>query len=133
MEGKKLDIKTKLKITGGIAVILCLLAIWIKPHVWADVYQGRVIKTETKHQKGDDIYLIHFKVFGESKVRVFKNSDCWWRAKFNSSDVQANLITNKHYEVKTLGRRWHFPFTNYKNVISYREIQASSDASEREM
>ena len=116
MQGKKWDLQTKLKVSAGILFVLFLLGLWIKPHVWANVYQGRVIKTEIKHQKGDDIYLVHFKVFGESKVRVFKNEDCWWRAKFNSSDVQANLITNKHYEVKTLGRRWHFPVTNYKNV-----------------
>lgn len=123
MNNKKngLSLATKAKIGAAVLGVLLLFGLWVRPHVFSTTYTGVVTKTETKRYSNEDVYLVHFKVDGEEKVRVFKNEDSWLRLKFNSSDVQANLLKDGRYEVDVVGRRWHWP-TSYQNIVNYESI-----------
>lgn len=67
---------------------------------------------------GDDItdtYLVF------TSNGVFKNSDSFLYWKFNSSDVQNDLVEGQTFEIKYYG--WRVPFLSwYPNIISAKAI-----------
>jgi hypothetical protein len=53
---------------------------------------------------------------------AYENTDILFLGKFNSSDLQGQLITGKTYEVTVYG--WRIPFLSmYKNITNVKPIQ----------
>lgn len=64
-------------------------------------------------------------VFGDDETGetvVFENTDCLFRGKWNSSDVQGMLKEGKTYKVTVVGYR--VPFLSwYENIIRAEEVR----------
>jgi len=55
-----------------------------------------------------------------TKQEVFENTDSFWKAKFNSSDVYGQLEPGKTYEAEVYG--WRVPFLSwYRNIVWIKE------------
>lgn len=80
---------------------------------------------ERIYEKQGDTGKSYYLVFAKDEngnVVVFENTDTIWRAKWNSSDIQAALEIGKTYEVELIGFRVKF-LSMYENVIDYTEVQ----------
>lgn len=73
-----------------------------------------VTDKEVKYDKGKSTYLVF------TKDEVFKNTDNLFLMKFNSSDVQGQLVKDSTYTVKVYG--WRVPFLSmYRNITYIKE------------
>jgi len=55
-----------------------------------------------------------------TKQEVFENTDSFWKAKFNSSDVYGQIEPGKTYEAEVYG--WRVPFLSwYRNIVWIKE------------
>lgn len=64
-------------------------------------------------------------VFGDDKngnSLVFKNTDCFIRGKWNSSNVQGKMKEGNTYKITVVGYRISF-FSMYQNIIKVEEIE----------
>ncbi len=84
---------------------------------YTNVQEQEVQVIEFENRRSDDsgeVRLIH------TDSGVFMNSDTLWWLKFNSSDVQTNLIrakqSGKKVRIKTVGFRIPF-FSQYPNIL----------------
>lgn len=75
-----------------------------------------------------DMYLVNAKQEGLEKIKVFKNVDSKiWPMKFNSSDVQANLLVNKEYNCEVYG--WRVPlFSWYPNISNCEPVNSDKSS-----
>ena len=88
-------------------------------YFWADTVRTRVIDTLVKRSGGDDRYLVM------TEAGVFENTDCWYRLKFNSSDLQSTLTKTKQTgaEVDLKYYGWRLPLTSsYKNITRVQVV-----------
>lgn len=99
----------------GILIVL-LLGIWIKPHVWAVSVSGTV--TEKNHK--NDVYKILVRLDNKDFVETFENSDVPLRLKFNSGDIQANVEVGQHYKFNVIGRRNYY-LSAYRKIVSFQK------------
>jgi hypothetical protein len=113
--------KVKAALFGGGFLLMLMFIMCVKPYLWAEYVTGTVTEKQVKRSSGSDIYLVFFKEDGERLVEPFKNVDCNYRFKWNSSTVQANLEVGKKYRLKVSGVRNEF-LSWYRNIISYKEI-----------
>jgi hypothetical protein len=96
-------------------ILVVLFGIWIKPHIFATNVSGVV--TEKNHK--NDIYKILVRL-DSGFIETFENSDVFYRLKFNSGDIQANVEVNKRYNFKVIGRR-NYILSAYRKILSYNE------------
>ena len=61
----------------------------------------------------------------DNKTLVLENTDTWFRGKFNSSDIYAELEVGKTYEFTVVGYRMPI-FNAYENIIEYKEITSKN-------
>lgn len=82
----------------------------------AEFIKVKIRKTYSKVvSNGDNSVKNQYMV--ATAVETFKNVDSLLNGKFNSSDLQSDLIINKTYLLKVVGIRIPF-FSSYRNVIS---------------
>lgn len=82
-----------------------------------DTIETTVVGTEVKRYNDRDKYL----VFTEDGV--FENTDCWYRLKFRSSDLQAELMALDEADAKVEITKygWRIPlFSKYENIIKVK-------------
>lgn len=61
-------------------------------------------------------YLVFTKL-DNGETRVFENTDALVKLKFNSSDIQAELVEGNTYNIKAYG--WRIPILSaYENIVS---------------
>lgn len=65
-------------------------------------------------------------VFGDDEdgnSLVFENTDCLFRGKWNSSNIQGQMKEGNKYKITVIGFRIPF-FSQYQNIIKIEEIAA---------
>ena len=83
-----------------------------------DTVETTIVGTEVKRYKGHDKYL----VFTEDGV--FQNTDVWYRLKFDSSDLQGELMSLEDQEVLITKYGWRIPFlSKYDNIIDVELLE----------
>lgn len=102
---------TKWIISGLLLVLLAYPATYYTSSEYIDV---TVTDKEVKYDKEKSTYLVF------TKDEVFKNTDNIFLMKFNSSDVQGQLVKDSTYTVKVYG--WRVPFLSmYRNITYIKE------------
>lgn len=93
----------------AIVIIVLILAIvggnicikYTNPQKYVITVNDTQVKRASKYS---DKYLI-FATTNTEKNIVFENTDLWFKGKFNSSDVQAEIKKGNTYEISTIGHR----------------------------
>lgn len=75
----------------------------------------KVSEKWVKRKSNDDLYLVSC---GEE---VYKIDDLFFKGKFNSSNLYADIEVGKTYEIEVTGHRIPF-FSMYQNINEYKEI-----------
>lgn len=86
-------------------------------------YEVKITDKERIYQAGgkESKYL----VFGEDKegnVKVFENTDCIVRSKWNSSNLQGELKEGSTYRITVVGYRIEF-LSIYQNIIKIEKAE----------
>jgi hypothetical protein len=94
-----------------LAIIITIVFFTFGKYIFTN--ESLTIKVTDKNvivKDGKSKYLVN------TTTEVFENTDYWQCLKFNSSDVQNNLIKDSTYKVKVIG--WRIPFlSKYRNII----------------
>ncbi len=101
------------------------------PHCDRQVYEGvTVTEKAVKRVRQSDKYLLFTKL-NDGQTRVFENTDSLLEAKFNSSDVYAEIEVGTKYDLESYG--WRIPFLSfYENILGAQPVQEpSKDGQEK--
>jgi len=103
------------KQTLHIFVFIMVLLGLIYPNViWTSSEDITITIKKAEYHDQEGKYFVH------TDREVFENVDSWLCLKFNSPDVQKELIVGVTYTVKVSGWRWEF-FSMYRNIILVRQ------------
>lgn len=98
-----------------IACVAVIISAALFPYWTEDSVTFTVTDKERVVKSSGESISSKYLVFTETEV--FQNTDCFFRFKFNSSDVQGALIPGKSYAAKVYG--WRVPFFSwYRNILS---------------
>lgn len=90
------------------------------PHCSRGTVTAKVTDKERINQQDTGYYLVY------TDREVFRNSDAWIEGKFNSSDVQGALRTDRCYRFEVYG--WRVPmFSFYRNIVDYTPVNCPED------
>ena len=64
----------------------------------------------------EDLYLV------SCGDEVYKIEDLFYKGKFNSTNIYANLEKSKKYRIKVTGYRFGY-LSSYQNINSYEEVE----------
>lgn len=85
----------------------------------SDIVRTRINETQVKRYNGQDKYLIF------TDDGVFENTDAWYRFKFNSSNLQGELMKLKGKEAEITKYGWRFGlFSWYENIVGVKEVSS---------
>jgi hypothetical protein len=102
----------------GIATVI---ATPVYSFYFPDTIRTKINETQVKRYHNKDKYLI----FTDSGV--FENTDAWYRLKFRSSNLQAELMKLKGKEVEIKKYGWRIPIiSGYENILKVKEIPQPS-------
>ncbi|MBI2668156.1 DUF1523 family protein [Candidatus Woesearchaeota archaeon] len=103
----------------GIGVGLGFLALG-NSYFIPDSVVTRVIETQVKRYDDYDKYLVF------TDAEVFENTDAWYRLKFRTSNLQAELMKLKGKCVEIDKYGWRIPaFSVYENIVGVKGVPDS--------
>lgn len=83
-----------------------------------DTVRTKINETIVKRYDDADKYLVF------TDADVFENTDAWYRLKFRSSDIQAQLMKSKGKELDITKYGWRFGFLSwYENIVGVQEVK----------
>jgi hypothetical protein len=83
-----------------------------------DTVTTRINEATVKRYDKKDVYLAF------TEAGVFKNTDAWYRLKFNSSDIQNEIMKLKGKEAEITKYGWRFrPLSMYENIVGVKEVK----------
>lgn len=108
-------------ITGLVIFIVALLCLcYYSTKTYTVTVTGKDVKNDDNSSK----YLVFTKLEnGETKVFSIENS--YFKLRWNSSEVYADIEIGKTYEIKVIGLRIPF-FDQYENIMTFSVIEDSN-------
>lgn len=103
-------------VIGGIAAFLLFLAYITSP--WWSYGTDRVSVTGVTTKQ----YGHHSKYLVFTSQGVYENTDTWWFLKFNSSDIQGEVMQGGTFDISHTGFRVPF-FSKYPNITNVHRVQ----------
>lgn len=89
-----------------------------------DTIEAKVTGAEVKRYGGKDMYIV-FTMDDEGETHVFRNTDAWYRLKFRSSDLQAEIeaLEDTGITVEITKYGWRIPLlSKYENIINVERV-----------
>ena len=99
-----------------ILVAVLVLGYFTSP--WWSYGTDRVTVTGTTVK----VYSHHSKYLAFTSGGVFENTDTWWFLKFNSSDIQGQLMQGGTFDISHTGFRVPF-FSKYPNITNVQRVK----------
>lgn len=81
----------------------------------------KYIKRSGSGKNSKDSYMVNIET-KEGDIIVLSNEDRFFKFKFDSSDIQAELQEGKIYKIDVCGRRIRL-LSNYQNIIDVEEVK----------
>ncbi len=89
-----------------------------------DTIDAKVTGAEVKRYGGKDMYIV-FTMDDKGETHVFRNTDAWYRLKFRSSDLQAEIgaLEDTGITVEITKYGWRIPLlSKYENIIDIQRV-----------
>lgn len=81
----------------------------------------KYIKRSGSGENSKDSYMVNIKT-EEGDIIVLSNEDRFFKFKFDSSDIQAELQEGKIYKIDVCGRRIRL-LSKYQNIIDVEDVE----------
>ncbi len=113
------------KVNAIFIIVILLVIISIGVDIICNAHESTYIITITDKERIAEGSNSKYLVFGNDdngNVLVFENTDTFWRFKWNSSNIQGELILGNRYQITVVGFRVPL-FSMYENIIAVTLIE----------
>lgn len=109
-----------------VSVVVILIVFTLTAEVIFSYNDTEYTITVTDKERVNTSKSSKYLVFGDDEdgnSLVFENTDCLFRGKWNSSNIQGKMKEGNKYKITVVGLRIPF-FSEYQNIIQVEEIAA---------